>query len=106
MAELISKVVRSAHRVDDRSSDAANTEANNMRRYTMPQPHTYFPGKFEADGQHRGETAESQVPVSAAENYLGTGIMKTVTTLIGTGTEDDSDTCSRQNSTAHGSVTQ
>jgi hypothetical protein len=72
----------------------------------MPQPNAYFPGTVETGKQQRGETAESQMPISTGDNYLGEGIMKTVTTLIGTGSGEDSDDACSEHTTAHKSVVQ
>ena len=105
MAELISKVVRSAHRVDERRSDGANHESNDIRRCTMPQPDAYFPGTLE-NKQNRGETVGGQMPIAAGENYLGEGIMKTVTTLIGTDSREDFDDSCSEKTTAHKSIAQ
>jgi hypothetical protein len=106
MAELISKVVRSSHRVDERrSGDTTNEDSSAMRRYTMSQPHAYFPGTNGPDKQHRGEAAERKMPISAVEKFEGDGIMKTVTTLIGTDSRDDLDDSCSEKTTAHKSIT-
>jgi hypothetical protein len=107
MAELISKVVRSAHRVDERRSDGAKDESNDTRRHTMPKADAYFPGTIAEINQKRGETADSLDPMGPREEYLGAGIMKTVTTLIGTDCGDDESVDSRSETmTVHKSVGQ
>jgi len=103
MAELISKVVRSANRVDDRSSDA-NHESKGTHIQSMLQQKAYFPGTLETGNEIRSKTAESEAPMSSGENYLGEGIIKTITTMIETESVDDSDDRSSQDTTVQVSV--
>jgi hypothetical protein len=104
MAELISKVVRSSQRVDERASDDINEGSSGARRYTMSQAHAYFPGTLGTEKQHRGEAAGRQMPISASEQFQGEGIMKTVTTLIGTDSREDFDDSCSEKTAAHKSV--
>jgi len=87
MAELISKVVRSAHRVDDQSS-STNRASNGTHlggrldgRARMQQRYTgYFPGSDGKNGTVCEENADRQLAASDGKHYQGEGIMKTVTT--------------------------
>jgi len=108
MAELISKVVRSAQRVDggDSSTNHGSNTAHRQSVKPLPQPNAYFPGTDGLEKETRFDTAESQMPMASKGNYLGDGIMKSVTTVIGTESGDDSDDGYSQHTTTQKSIVQ
>lgn len=87
MAVLISKVVRSVHRVDNQDSStnyAANTHLNSRIEVmtSTHQPRGYFPGSVVKNAESRAEMGDGHLAASKRESYQGEGIMKTVTMLM------------------------
>ena len=87
MAELISKAVRSAHRVDDhsnstnRASNAAHlTGHSDGFPRTQQRQSSYFPGSDGKNGVVCEEKAVGHIASHGEKHYHGEGIMKTVTT--------------------------
>lgn len=102
MAELISKVVRSAHRVDNHhsSSNQVTSEGTQLAsQHQKPKPpmpshhHGYFPGSYAKDTNDtttpEGSTDGHMSP-SEHDKHDGEGIMKTVTVLMNTSNGEDS----------------
>lgn len=73
----------------------------------MPQADAYFPGTtLEGSKPHGDGAKESQGVGRTGDMYLGEGIMKTVTTLVGTDSGDESDDLHSVTTTVHKSVVQ
>lgn len=102
MAELISKIVRNSHRVDNQNSssqraasDGTQLASRNKTKASIPQSHhNYFPGETPKatnntntpDGSNDG-----RMPPSDKQQHDGDGIMKTVTVQMNTiNKEEDS----------------
>jgi len=115
MAELISKVVRSAYRVDHKNSSSNEqsshytSRGNNLNRVdnqiSTKTPQNPFDGPYNTFPPIDKKKSTAHVTTSENDQYEGEGIMRTVVTFVDRESEDreDREDCSSKTSVGHAS---
>lgn len=103
MAELISKVARSAYRVDRNSSDpypgqgshSVHLSRSDNRTSTKKPQDSFFEGLNGPPLDLNSNKATAHITTSDCDQYQGEGILRTVMTFVERESEDQEDCCSK-----------